>query len=182
MDASDASLAGLAAAGDRAAFSEIVRRHQGVVRGLARRLAGDAARGDDVAQDAFIKAWERIGDWRGSGSLKSWLCRIAYTEFLMSARKAGTRLRLEAEAGRDIETATGPVDGHAKVALDRALGQLNEDERACVVLCYAGGMSHAEAADATGLPLGTVKSHVNRGRAKLRALMDSPPDDARRQA
>lgn len=181
METSDHALASLAAAGDRRAFSELVRRHQGVVRGLVRRLAGDPGRGDDIAQDAFIKAWDRIGDWRGEGSVKSWLCRIAYTEFLMSARKAKTRARLEADAGSELDVETQQPDSVAKVALDRALAQLAPDERACVVLCYAAGMSHGEAAAATGLPLGTVKSHVNRGRARLRALLD-PDVDGRRRA
>jgi len=180
METSDTALASLAAAGDRRAFGEIVRRHQGLVRGLVRRLAHDPARADDIAQDAFIKAWDRIADWRGEGTVKSWLCRIAYTEFLMSARKAKTRARLEADAGRELETETGPSDAVGKVALDRALAELAPDERACVVLCYAAGMSHSEASAATGLPLGTVKSHVNRGRARLRALLDPEPEERRR--
>ena len=175
---SDDDLAALAAAGDRSAYSALVTRHQGAVRGLLRRLARNEAAADDLAQDAFVKAWLRIADYRGDGSVKSWLCRIAYTEFLQAARKAKTRARHEDAAGAEADTVAAPVDAHANVALDRALAQLADAERQCVVLNFAAEMSHSEVSAATGLPLGTVKSHVNRGRAKLRALLDGGADAA----
>lgn len=174
MDASDAELVALVVAGDdRRAFGALVARHQKAVRGVLMRLCRNPALADDLAQDAFIKAHARIADYSGTGSFKGWLCRIAYTEFLMSARKRKSAdramERLQAEPGEDHVPA-GPAG--ARIDLDRALATLGEEERTCVVMCYAGGMSHSEAADATGLPLGTVKSHVNRGRARLKAWFE----------
>ncbi len=185
MPASDEDLAALVAATqDRAAFGELVRRHQALVRGMLARLVGDRTLADDLAQDAFLKAFERIASFRGSsgeglsargqGGFKAWLCRIAYTEMLQAHRRRRSRERTRAElqAMEEIGPPVGPDRGDA-LDLDRALARLSEGERTCVVLCYACGMSHAEAAEATGLPLGTVKSHVVRGREKMKALMSS---------
>lgn len=174
MDPSDAELVALVIAGsDQRAFGTLVVRHQQAVRAVLLRLCRDGALADDLAQETFVKAWNKIGSFSGSGSFKGWLCRIAYTEFLMAARKrkaAGRTLdRFEAEPSDDHVPA-GPAG--ARVDLDRALATLGEEERVCVVMCYAAGMSHSEAAEATGLPLGTVKSHVNRGRARLQAWFE----------
>jgi RNA polymerase sigma-70 factor (ECF subfamily) len=170
---SDQELVALVVAvSDRDAFGELVRRHQGVVRGMLGRLTRNRALADDIAQDAFLRAFRKMGGYRGEGSFKSWLCRIAYTEFLQAhrKRKAVARVMDELGAARGEEAASGADPGDA-LDLDRALAALSENERACVVLCYACGLSHAEAAEATGLPLGTVKSHVNRGRERMKALM-----------
>lgn len=166
-------IAAVIAEGDRRAFSVLVTRHQSAVRGLLRRLTRNASDADDLAQETFIKAFEKIADYSGKGRFKAWLCRIAYTQFLMAARKRrSTDRMIEAYEAEPADTVQAPQDGTAKVDLDRALTILGEDERNCVILCYAGGMSHGEAAEATGLPLGTVKSHVNRGKAKLKAWFE----------
>lgn len=161
---------------DTAAFGELVRRHQGVVRGMLARLTRNRALADDLAQDAFLRAFEKRSSFRGAGSFRSWLCAVAYAEFLQARRKraAVDRAieRMQAAQELEAEGAGAPDPGDA-LDLDRALGALSENERSCVVLCYACGMSHGEAAEATGLPLGTVKSHVNRGREKMKALMTS---------
>lgn len=174
MRGSDEELALLAAAGDRAAFGVLVRRHQGLVRGMLARLARDRAEADDLAQEAFMKAWRKIGDLEAAAGFKAWLCSIAYREFLMQRRRRAASERTTEALSAEAAAAPG-ADPPARLGdlldLDRALTTLSESERACVVLCYAGGLSHAEAAAATGLPLGTVKSHVARGREKLRDRM-----------
>jgi len=175
MTPGDAELAALAAAGgDKRAFGSLVSRHQQAVRGLLRRLCRNEAMADDLAQEAFIRAYEKIASYSGTGSFKAWLCRIAYNEFLMEARRGRSRTRtldaLKAEPGEESQA---PQDAGARIDLDRALTTLGEDERTCVVLCYASGLSHSEAAEVTGLPIGTVKSHVNRGRARLKAWFDA---------
>ena len=174
MSGEDAELIALViAAGDQRAFAGLVGRHQQAVRGVLMRLCRNHALADDLAQDTFMKAYAKISSYSGAGSFRGWLCKIAYTEFLMTARKrkaADKALeRLEAEPR---ETTTQQAVPGAKVDLDRALATLGEEERACVVMCYATGLSHSEAAEALDLPLGTVKSHVNRGRAKLKAWFD----------
>ena len=175
MKASDEELVALViATKDKAAFGELVRRHQGVVRGMMARMSGNRALADDLAQEAFIRAYQKIGTFEGRGSFRSWLCRIAYTEFLMARRKrkAADAALEKLTAHQEIDEATtNDWDRGDAMDLDRALSHLSEPERVCIVLCYASGMSHSEAAEATGMPLGTVKSHVNRGREKMKALL-----------
>lgn len=174
MLGSDEELAALVAGtGDQRAYGELVRRHQPLVRSMLARMSRDRALGDDLAQDAFIKAYQKIGSYSGSGSFKSWLCRIAYTEFLQHARKGRADQRMKDGYGAQIDTVEPAKDSAASVDLDRGLAILSEAERTAVVLCYAGGMSHSEAAQVTGMPLGTVKSHVNRGRDKLKAFFEA---------
>jgi len=170
MKATDAELTALViATKNSAAFGELVRRHQALVRSMLHRMCRNHALADDLAQDTFIRAFEKVGSFKGTGSFKSWLCSIAYTEFLKSARKRKSADRVLEKFKADVEETEAPRDMGNVVDLDRALATLKEEERAVVVMCYSCGMSHSEAADATGMPLGTVKSHVNRGRAKLQA-------------
>ena len=177
---SDEALAVLVqTAGDQRAFAELVRRHQSLVRAMLSRLMRGASGADDLAQETFVRAYRKIADYSGSGSFKAWLCRIAYTEFLMAARKDRARKRTAEAFGREPgEDVQAPGPQGASLDLDRALASLKPEERSCVVLCYANGLSHGEAAEVTGLALGTVKSHVNRGRAKLRAWFEAKEEAA----
>ena len=170
MQAPDEELVALVVATKNpAAFGELVRRHQGIVRGRLQRMCRNHALADDLAQDTFIRAYEKIGSFKGTGSFKSWMCSIAYTEFLKSARKRKSTERVMEKFQTGVEDTEAPRDMGSVVDLDRGLATLKEEERTLVVMCYSCGMSHSEAAEATGMPLGTVKSHVNRGRAKLQA-------------
>jgi len=141
------------------------------VRGFLRRLAaGDAALADDLAQETFVMAWRRIGSFEAKGSFKGWLCRIAYTQFLQNRRSAKASQRREDEVMAMAETVQDDrASSEARMDLDKVMGVLSPEQRAAMALCYGEGMSHAEAAEALGLPLGTVKSHVVRGRAKVLA-------------
>jgi len=171
MAATDAELTALViATRNDAAFGELIRRHQSLVRGMLQRMCRNHALADDLAQDTFIRAFEKIGSFKGTGTFKSWLCSIAYTEFLKSARKRKSADRVLEKFQADVEESEAPRDMGNVVDLDRALATLKEEERAAVVMCYSCGMSHSEAAESLNMPLGTVKSHVNRGRAKLQAF------------
>lgn len=173
MKASDEELVALVvAARDTVAFGELVRRHQGLVRSMLARMCGNRALAEDLAQEAFIRAFRKIGSFSGAGSFKAWLCRIAYNEFLMSVRKRKATEKAMDRFKQDIDDTEAPRDMGSVVDLDRALATLREDERAAVVLCYASGLSHSEAAEMLNMPLGTVKSHVNRGREKLKAWFE----------
>ncbi|WP_439634127.1 RNA polymerase sigma factor [Glycocaulis sp.] len=169
----EALVARVVAGSDRRAFGALVSRHQSVVRGLLARLTGGAPDADDLAQETFVQAWRRIDTYRGQGSFRSWLCQIAYSRFLMGLRKQKSHQRLLDTAAREPEpSSVSAGQPGARLDLDRALAVLGDDERDCVVLCYAAGLSHADAATITGLPLGTVKSHVSRGRARLKDWFD----------
>jgi RNA polymerase sigma-70 factor (ECF subfamily) len=166
--AHDVELARRAALGERAAFGELVRRHSSAVRGLMRRLGADPSLADDLAQDAFLTAFEQIAEFRGDGTFQAWVKRIGARLYVRRWRK-DKRTDLMAETP-ELESADGHGQAEAaqRLDLDAALGTLSGAERLCVSLCYGGGLSHAEAAEALNTPLGTVKSHVKRGLDKLR--------------
>ena len=163
-----------AAAGDAASFDQLVRLHQSQVRAFLLRLTGGRhALVDDLAQDTFLLAWRKLAQFRGQGSFAGWLLRIAWSRYLMQARRATWETAAEApDAGFD------PRQGHAdRLDLTRAMARLAPAERAALTVCHALGYSHAEAASILGMKLGTLKSHALRGREKLQILMSDrePP-------
>ena len=161
-DISETDLTKAAMAGDREAFGQLVARHQASIRALSRRLARSAADGDDIAQAAFLSAWRRRSTWRG-GSFRNWVCTIAFREFL-NARRGAT--------GGEVDDLPGEGgQGGERLDLMRAMGALDENERSAVTLCLGAGLSHTEAALAMEAPLGSVKSWVLRGRAKLQKAL-----------
>ena len=153
----------LAALGDERAFTELVRRRQGTVRGMLRKLSGDAALADDLAQETFVQAWRTLAQLRNAGAFGGWLKQVAVRVWLQYARR--TRLALDPLEDADAVAAPHVAGG---IDLQRALERLKPAQRLCVVLSYGEGLSHGEIADTTGWPLGTVKSHVARGGARLR--------------
>lgn len=167
---SDEGLAARAAAGDGAAFGQLVREHQSMLRGFLLRLTrGDRALADDLAQEAFLEAWRKIGQFRGEGSFRGWLARIAYTRYLMEARRRKLEA-LDEDAG--AEQISEGLEPATRFDLERCLAKLPLGERAALTLCYALGHSHDEAAQILGMPIGTVKSHVLRGRKSLMAMLE----------
>ena len=181
--AHDVELAGRSAQGERAAFGELVRRHSSAIRGLLRRLGADASLADDIAQDAFLTAFEQISEFRGEGTFQAWVKRIAARLYVRRWRK-DKRTDLMAETPEPEAADDRDQSGAARrIDLDAALNTLSTAERLCVTLCYGGGFSHAEAADALNTPLGTVKSHVKRGLDKLRERLAwaGPEDQAETQ-
>ena len=162
------ALLALATAGDHAAFEALVRQRQSPLRGFLRRLTrGDHALADDLAQETFLEAWRKIEQFRGEGTFASWLARIAYRRYLMWVRQRKLE-PLDEEA--DIADATPSPD--QRLDLEKAMTKLSLPERAALTLCYAQEYTHEEAAEIMGLPLGTLKSHVARGREKLLKLLE----------
>ena len=183
-DVSDAQLIARCIVGDdRHAFAELVKRHQSAVRACLRKLtAGNHALADDLAQDTFVLAWRNLKSFRQEARFSTWLYRIATNCWLAQARK-----RHEELLG-DRDPAVGDDDGdpagtdhswdgdHAagttkKIDLERAMEQLSEGERAAIVQCYHNDLSHEEAAYVLGCPVGTVKTHVLRGKQKLKRAL-----------
>lgn len=156
---------------DRRAFSELVRRHQGMVRGFLRRMLGGAPDlADDLAQETFIKAHRNLREFRGSATFPVWLCAIAANEL----RAEWRRRKRRAEFSEDelFDPPRAPEPGLQR-DIATGLAQLPEAQRAALVLCFEHGLTHEEAAAALECPLGTLKSHVARGRARLRAWLES---------
>jgi len=172
----DVELASLAAGGDRRAFGELVRRHGSAVRGLLRRMGASGTEADDVAQDAFLAAFEGISDYRGEGAFGGWVRKIAARQYLRRLQRERRLAALAVEAEEGVAASEIP-DAAGRIDLDGALRELGAAERLCVSMCYGAGLSHGEAAEALNLPLGTVKSHVKRGLEKLRTRL-APSDGA----
>jgi RNA polymerase sigma-70 factor (ECF subfamily) len=168
LDRHDVELAALAAAGGRREFGELVRRHGSAVRALLRRMGAQPSEADDVAQDAFLQAFEKCAEFRGEGTFAGWIKRIAARLYLKRKAKDS---RYVAELEPEQAECVAPPDAGGRVDLDEALNSLSEVERLCVSLCHGAGLSHPEIASAMNLPLGTVKSHVKRGLDKLRARL-----------
>lgn len=166
----EGELAREAAAGGDAAFAALVRLHQSKLRGfLLRMTRGDHALADDLAQDTFLEAHRKITGYRGEGSFAGWLYAIAYSRYLMTAR----RRKLEPLMDLDLPSdAPEPVTASAaRLDLEKAMAKLSVPERAALTLCFALGFSHEEAASRLSMPLGTLKSHVARGRDRLRVML-----------
>lgn len=168
-EASESAVAALAVSGDADAFEELVRRRQGMIRRLMHQLCGDGAMADDFAQEAFLKAWQKLSSLNSPGAFGGWLRRIAVNIFLQHARRKSLMKEDSDEAASNNPVAA--EDSTAKLDLDDALGKLKPAERLCIVLSYSERMSHGEICLSTGLPLGTVKSHISRGSARLRRYL-----------
>ena len=156
---------------DQHAFGELVRRHQSSVRGLLRQLTrADAALADDLAQEAFVRAYRNIRSFRGEARFFTWLYRIAYNCFREHARRRKEFLGIDEE---QLQSEHDPhiVDPGLRHDLMHALSLLPLHERTAVLLCCQNGLSHNEAARVLDIPLGTVKTNVLRGREKLKRTL-----------
>ena len=171
MSPSDEELVRHAAGSDgRHAFSMLVARHQSDVRNTLRRLTrGDHALADDLAQESFVKAWRSIGEFRGEASFRTWMYRIAYRSFLSEIR------RNEPPTEEIAEHHLVGHDAHEDRAFmqdfDAAMAQLSSAQRDAIHFALQRGFSHPEIAAIMELPIGTVKTHILRGRAKLQELL-----------
>jgi len=169
---------------DRNAFSELVRRHQSAVRTTLRRLtAGNHALADDLAQETFMLAYRNIKSFRQEAQFSTWLYRIATNAFLADARKRKEELLgdrdQELVPEDDDEAALSPEltgsdqtrRASLRIDMDRALAVLSDAERAAIVQCYHNDLSHEEAAIVLDCPVGTVKTHILRAKAKLKSRL-----------
>jgi RNA polymerase sigma factor (sigma-70 family) len=158
---------------DRHAFATLVRRHQSAVRSFLLRLCcGDGALADDVAQETFLRAYQRIGSYRSEGGFDSWLFSIAYRSFASEKRRRHWSAEELKEEPEVAEFGTQNA-GETTADIARAMRHLREPERARLSLCYQWGMSHREMANVLDYPVGTVKTHIARGKEKLRAHLSS---------
>ncbi|HEX6945671.1 MAG TPA: sigma-70 family RNA polymerase sigma factor [Casimicrobiaceae bacterium] len=180
-DSDAALIARVVVQDDRHAFAELVRRHQSSVRACLRKLAaGNHALADDLAQETFVLAWRNLKSFRQEAAFSTWLYRIATNCWLAHARKR--KEELLGDAGDDVQDEDmaaamgGVVADHAPgrtlaMDLERAMAALSEGERAAIVQCYHNDLSHEEAAYVLGIPVGTVKTHILRGKQKLKVAL-----------
>lgn len=172
-DCPEAMIVGLARSGDRSAFADLVRRRQSSIRGMMRRCCNDAALADDLAQQVFLQLWLKIHTLKQTDAFGGWLKRLAVSIWLLHQRKKdalrGADELTDNELSHHDSTGTG-------MDLEAALATLPDTARLCVVLSYDEGLTHEEIADATQLPLGTVKSHILRGTKRLQQILSAYRD------
>jgi RNA polymerase sigma-70 factor (ECF subfamily) len=154
----DLALSRRAARGDHVAFALLVEKYEAPLRSfLARMGAGDLA--DDIAQEAFIKAWRAAGQYDGRARYSTWLTRIAWRCRLDQLRRQ-----------RPVENDEPAGQGGIEDEVQDMLARLSDGERAALVLCEGHGWTHSEAAELLSLPLGTLKSTVARAKSKCREM------------
>lgn len=167
----DEELVRLAASGDKQAFAELVRRHQGKVRGLLLRLTANPSVADDLAQEVFLRAYRGLVGFEGRARFSTWLYRIAYNVFL-NHRTRGRQF--DALPAGFESLAAAPEDEHSATRCDMrrdlsaAIAALPERYRVVVTLYYLQDVSYPEIAEVLDVPLGTVKTHLHRAKKLLR--------------
>lgn len=172
----EAALVRRAAAGDRAAFELIYRRHVARVHALCLRLTGDPEEAAGAVQDAFVRAWHRLPGFRGDSALGTWLHRLAANVALDRLRARGRRevrhagLEDEAVHARP-ELLVPAAPGGAAWDLERAVAALPAGARTVFVLHRIEGYRIDEIAEMTGVKAGTVKSQLHRARRLLREVL-----------
>jgi RNA polymerase sigma-70 factor (ECF subfamily) len=176
--------------GDRDAFRALVDRESPVVVRACYRILGDPHDAEDAAQEAFVIAYRSLAAWRGEGTFGAWLARIAVRVALRQAGRRRTVEWADPERLGDSETfavidASGGAGDPAAMAvraersadLRRAVARLDEPYRETLALRFFAERSLAEIADATGRPLGTVKTHLRRGLLRLREALGERESD-----
>jgi RNA polymerase sigma factor (sigma-70 family) len=159
--------------GDVAAFEDLYRRHVPRVYGLCCRLAGDGLRAEELAQDVFVRAWQKIGTFRGESAFSSWLHPLAVNTAL-SERRAMKRRTARVFGTDDLEAFDRPGRGSGRetgLDLERALATLPPGARAVFVLHDVEGYKHEEIARMTGVATGTSKAQLHRARRLLREAL-----------
>jgi len=157
--------------GDKEAFGELVRRYQRLVVSIAYRMSGDATLAEDAAQDAFLRAWQQLSrfEYRGAGSFRAWLCRIATNVTTDRLRKAHPTVALEAlPLPGGVRPDEVHLRGEEAQAVRAAILRLPEASRAALILREYEGLSYREIAEALNIPIGTVMSRLNYARRRLR--------------
>ncbi len=165
--------------GDRNAVDEAYRAHHAAIRGLARRLLGDAAAAEDIVHETFVTLPKAIRKYRGESSFRSFLLGVAVNHSRRHVRSVMRRRRaMERLADRDSVSPTS-VDGQAEVArrqladqLTLALDQLSFDQREAFVLCEVEQRTSVEVAEILGIPEGTIRTRVFHARRKLREVLE----------
>ena len=168
--------------GEVAAFDQLVRRYERSVFNTAYRLTGSYDDASDVAQEAFVRAWNNLKSFRGDSAFSTWLYRIVTNVFLddRKRKRARPQRSLEEEMALDESSVArqfeDPAPGPQQLAegderrkiLQAAIASLPEAQRIMVVLYHNQGLAYEEIAEITDLPMGTVKSRLNRARLALR--------------
>jgi RNA polymerase sigma-70 factor (ECF subfamily) len=169
------SLVGLARSGDPRAFEGLYRRLVGRIYALCLRMARDPNRAEELTQDVFVRAWERMGSFRGESKFTTWLHRLAVNVVLQEGRSKGrreSREELVGDPGEYLSSAKEAFPG-TKVDIERAIASLPDGARKMIVLRDIYGYKYEEIARMQGIALGTVKAQIHRARRMMREKLES---------
>ncbi|HKS08588.1 MAG TPA: RNA polymerase sigma factor [Pyrinomonadaceae bacterium] len=179
---SDLALAMAAGKGDMEAFEKLYERHNRRVYSLCLRMTQNAAEAEDLAQEAFIQLFRKIGSFRGDSAFTTWLHRLVVNQCLMHFRKRSVKLEKTTEEGETpVQIVRGTENPNAmpimdRIALDNALKQLPPGYRTVFVLHDVEGHEHEEIARMLGVAVGTSKSQLHKARMKLRQILKARTD------
>jgi len=166
---SDSDLVRLGAAGSQLAFGELVRRHANALRSHMRRLGAQSHDADDMAQDTFLIAFERLDEFRFEGPFIAWLKTIASRRYVKKLKANHKYLFVDDMS--PYEPPQEPVSKFSQNDFDEALSYLKPIERLCLSLNLSAGFTHQAIAEELDMPLGTVKSHIKRGLDHLKQVI-----------
>lgn len=158
---------------DHYAYGQLIQKYQSPLRLFLRRmLQGDEALADDLAQDSFLKAYQKLSTLKVGAKFSPWLYSIAKNQFLQYKRK-----KRESYGWDEEDFSHLPNQGHVKMDLEKAMLTLKPIERACLTMCYFEDLTHEDVSTILEIPLGTLKTHVAKGKEKLHFLLKSYKED-----
>ncbi|WP_430391344.1 RNA polymerase sigma factor [Dyella sp. 20L07] len=161
-----------AAAGDRQAFQRLYRLHVNRIYGAVYRLAGyDHARAEDLTQDAFVRAWQKLAGFRGESAFSTWLYRLAVNVALMDIRARGADPVTMMDEDAIPDHGDTPFCAAEREELERAIGKLPPRARAVLVLHDIEGWRHEEIGAELGMAVGSSKAQLHRARGLLRKVL-----------
>jgi RNA polymerase sigma-70 factor (ECF subfamily) len=179
----DAELMRRMAHGEIGALRELYARHGRLVYGLSLRIIGDQETAEEICQDVFLRAWEKAGTYQSDkAQVRTWLARIARNRAIDVLRRSGSREARARDAWEEMKSAAAdagndpvaPVESdELRSRVSRAVLSLPADQRAALSLAFFEGRTHRQIAEATGEPLGTVKSRIRAALLKLRELLEN---------
>jgi len=161
--------------GDSRAFEALYRRLVGRIYALCLRMARDAQRAEELTQDVFVRAWERLGSFRGESQFTTWLHRLAVNVVLQEGRTKGRRESREesvADPGEYMGRVKEEFPG-TRMDLEKAIASLPEGARAVLILRDIYGYKYDEIATMQGVALGTIKAQIHRARKMMRERLNS---------
>jgi RNA polymerase sigma-70 factor (ECF subfamily) len=178
VDDSDEALMAQVARGDRRAYQQLARRHLPAMLGLARRILGNAADAEDVAQEAMLRVWTHAPRWQPLAAFRTWLTRVVVNLCLDRKRRAPW---VALEAAGEIEDPAPDAGERAEAAererrLAAAITELPARQRAAITLTYGEGMSNAQVAEMLDATVSAVETLLVRGKQNLRRALDDMID------
>lgn len=159
--------------GDVDAFEMVYRTHSPAIHALCMRMCGDAREADDLVQDAFVRAWEKLGSFRAQSALATWLHTLAVNVVLerwRSAKRDALRM-IDDPEGLAMDSVAADTDADAGMDLAVALGRLPAGARTVFVLHDIEGYAHGEIATMTGIAAGTSRTQLFRARRALARML-----------